>query len=434
MSSVPITTIGRVQIPTQRGLDAVTDLSLDNTGSADCAPILRGFLDQLAGNPAELHFPPGCYRFASCVETNAAQLKFIGDGHVSNITEGPVVFFTDQPLKQMLWFHTPQPASNLQSVWMEHIQFRDTSPGHNQMGAAIRITNQANFHLGDVGGYQLVPRRYNAGTVAASQGSKTVIGSGMEWNESMLPGFIILGGYPYEITSIQSPNQLSLALAFIGASSPAMPYAISSGGMLLWCDPGQGFTQYGQVRDLKSHTVGCPVYMSAGTRSTGTSRIKFWGGYVNGGGIADSIGCYMGPFSDTTAWQVAANSFAFGVVIANGHQHDISSADFENAGPAPPVTGGPSGYAGNKAVLIMSDNSSDTWGNRVVNNYMRQVGTAIELAGASGFAPTKTKVAFNTFRSNSVNFINGNATDTSGEVDGVFYGSNVHRHHSEGRT
>jgi len=404
--------------PTQRGVDAVSDLGMSSDGSSDCAGALQAFFDG-SKYPAEVHFKPGKYRFDATVETNGNLIKLVGDGHISNIgSTGAVTFFTDKPLTSMLWFNCPVAASNLQSVWIEHIQFTDTSAGHNALKSAVRITNQANFVLLDVGAKNLIPRRYTTGTVSVTKGSKTVTGTGTNWSPDLLPGFLNVAGYPYEIASINNSGSLTLALMYQGASNSNLTYAISTGGIFLWLDPGLGFTQYGQVL-LKSHSVGYPVYMSYGAGATGTSRIKFRG-YINGGSIPDGIGAYMGPFSDTMEWRVACNSFAFGTVIANGHQNDIGGADYENAGTPPPVTGSSAqGYAAPKGVLIMGDSASNTWGNRIVNSYFRQVGTAIELCGI----PTQTKIGFNTFRSNPVIFEGGNATKTVGEIDGAFYGT-----------
>jgi hypothetical protein len=73
----------------------------------------------------------------------------------------------------------------------------------------------------------------------------------------------------------------------------------------------------------------------------------------------------------------------------------------------------PSGYDSARGILVMSSDASDTWGNRI-GGYFRQVGTAIELYGTSGKAPTYTVIGSCTFRSNKVNFVNGNATNTIG--------------------
>jgi hypothetical protein len=409
-------------VTTQRGLDAVGDLGCDPAGEEDCSAILNNYL---SGNdtPMDLHFPPGRYYLGSSVITNAPRIKLIGDGQTSNITDGSVTFFSDQRLEQLLWFNCDQPASNLQSVWLENLQFQDTSPDNNAIASAIRITNQANFHIGNCGGYNLVPRRYCAGTIKVAQNSQTIEGSGTAWTDDMYPGFLIVGGYPYEILEVTDGNTMQLALKYQGETAAGLSYAVSSGGIFFWADPGLDFTQYGQVSDFKCRNVGCPVYCSAGSKSggTGTSRIKFLGGYCNGCSLPDSIAAYFGPFSDTMTWFVACNSFAFGCVIANGHFMDISGADFENAGSVPAVTGGADGYAGAKGVLVMSDCSSDTWGNRIINCMMRQVGTAIELV--SGVEPPRhTKVAWNVFRSNSTNFVQGNSIDTAGECDGIFFG------------
>lgn len=129
------------------------------------------------------------------------------------------------------------------------------------------------------------------------------------------------------------------------------------------------------------------------------------------------MACYLGPFSDTVWWEVASNNFAFHVVIANGHQHQILGADFENT-TAPPVTGGVSGFPACKGVLIMGDNASNTWGNRIISSYFRQVGNAIELYGV----PTQSRIMGNTFRSNTNIFTySAGTTKTYGEIDGAYY-------------
>lgn len=403
-----------VNFATQRGVDAVADLGIDPTGTTDCSQILQSYLNLQTRN--EIHFPIGRYYFKSPVITSAGWVKIIGDGPISNMTEGSVVFCTDQPMQQLLWFQTNQSASQMQSVWIDHIQFVDSSPGHNVLSSAVRITNQANLHFSDVGGMNLIPQRYSAGTVNVTAGSKTVTGVGTSWWSGMVPGFIIINGYPYEITGVQSATLLTIGIAYQGATATSQSYAMNLGGILLWFEPGMGFTQYGQIDNLKSHTVGTVVYCSAGTGGTGTSRIKFNGGYVNGASLPDCIGAYFGPFSDTMKWNVAMNSWAFGVLIAGGHQNDISSADFENAGSIPVVTGGTP-----RAVLVMGDNASNCYGNRIINNYARRIDIGFELYGLN----TQTIIAFNTTRSNTTDYKIDTARTTNlrGEMNGVFYGT-----------
>lgn len=111
-------------------------------------------------------------------------------------------------------------------------------------------------------------------------------------------------------------------------------------------------------------------------------------------------------------------------LVANGHQHQLLDADYENAGGAPPVTGRANDYDSCRGVLVMSDNPSDCWGNRI-GGYFRQVGTGIELYGQPGEAPTWTHLGVCTFRSNQVNFANGNATNTQGDIYTVTRGGNI---------
>lgn len=401
-------------------INAVLDLGMDNTGEECNSVVLQEFLD--VNNDSEIYFPAGEYYFSQMVETNAKNIRLIGDGHLANMGDAPTVFCSDQPISAILWWNGSSTNSNMNGPRIDTIQFQDCSPSHNLLRSAIRLTATANTEL-HIGLQNLVPQRHVQGTVSLRSNSKTVTGMNTNWSNRMRPGWFVFKGYPYEIQSIDSPFQLTLAIKYQGQTQVG-PYAISYGGVGIWLEPGTDFTQYGKDWSVNGR-CGCALFASAGSTSpkfTGTSRIKVKSGYINGEGIPDSMGCYLGPFSDTFQWEVAMNSYTYGIVIANGHQHDISHVDIENAGPPPPATGGPTGHPGTKGVLVMSDNSSDTYGNRIINNYIRQIGTAIELVGIQGNAPTQTKIAFNTFRSNTTNFINGNATNTVGEIDGQFYG------------
>lgn len=399
--------------PTQRGVDAVNDLGFDNTGVLDCAPLLQSFCDSLQ-TPTELHFSPGYYRFNTTVRTNQPMVRLIGDGNVSLIDDGAVTFFSDVPLASILWFNCDEVASNLQGPSILNIQFQDASPDSNVLGCAIRLTNTANSEL-QVGFLDMHSARYIDGSVNVEQGSTVVTGNDTEWTLDFTPAWIVIEGYPYEVTGIVDESTLQLAIAYQGDTATNLDYAINYHGIGVWCEPGLGFTQYGKDWILNGR-VSCALFCSAGATSpyfTGTSRIKVKAGYLNGESLPDSMACYLGPFSDTVQFDVSLNSYAYGIVIANGHQHDIQHVDCENAGPPPPVTGTPNDYDSCYGILVMSDNPSDTYGNRL-GGYFRQVGTGIELYGASSdTAPTRTVIGVATFRSNADNIVLGNATNTT---------------------
>ena len=402
--------------PTQRGLDAVHDLGLDPTGQQDCALALKDYLDEASN--AEIHFPPGRYHFAFCVETNAKGVKLVGDGALQNMGDSPVIFSSDQPLSALLWWNGSQSNSNMNGPRIENIQFQDSSPNHNVLRSAIRLTATANSEL-EIGFLNMRPKRYTTGTVAATTNSKTVTGSGTDWHSSMAScSWIVIDGYPYEVVEVTSPTSLTLAIGYQGSSGSGKVYGLNWGGVGVWLEPGTDFTQYGKNWSLNGR-IACALFASTGStepKYTGTSRIKVNSGYLNGEGVADSMAGYFGPFSDTFVWNVAMNSYACGVVIANGHQHDLQHMDCENAGGPPPVSGKPVQYNSCHGILVMGDNSSDTWGNRI-GGYFRQVGTAIELYGHSAAeAPTQTVIGVCTFRSNKAAFVNGNATATQGFI------------------
>jgi hypothetical protein len=411
----PVT--GTVSIPASsggsRGLEAVADLGLDPSGQEDCAPALGDFLNSDAAAGSELHFPPGQYRFNSTVETNAKNVKLVGDAHLANMGNSPVVLFTDQEIDAILWWNGSKTNSNMNGPRLDYLQFQDRSAGNNVLRSAVKLTATANMEL-KIGFQYLVPRRYDDGTVKVDTGSSMVTGSNTQWDECMTPcGWLVIDGYPYEILTVDSPTSLTLAIDYQGPNGSGKKYAINWGGVGVHLDPGTDFSQYGKEWSLNGR-CGCALFASSGSTSpkyTGTSRIKVLSGYLNGEGIPDSIAGYFGPYSDTFVWDVAMNSYAFGLVVANGHQHDLQHGDYENAGGPPPVTGRPVEYASCHGILVMSDNSSDTWGNRL-GGYFRQCGTAIELYGQPGKAPKFTVIGVSTFRSNKADFINGNATET----------------------
>lgn len=434
-------------IPWQRGIDAYATLHLDKSGATDVSATVQSFYNTytLGTIAPDLHFPCGVYYWHSGLNTNAANVHMIGDGKVSNISAGTqsggqmssscVTFTSDQPIV-FLWFNTTISSSNLNSAEVEHIQFTDTSASHNQVVAAIRITNQANFRLADVGGINLDGQDITGLTVAVNAGSTSWTVSGATIScSSVVGGFVWVNGLPHEITACSGtgPYTITSALQFEGANYSGSG-DISFGGKLLWLDPGSaasGFAQFGDIYDLKGHCVANAIFAGSGANgSLGTSRVKFTGGYVNGcsGSVPDTIGAYLGHYSDTFKTGIKMNSYAFSVFIADGHQHDISGLDWENASGSTPVVpscGSSPSYACAYGVYVMSDNASDTYGNRITNNYLRQAGSSqgvgITLNGIAGQYPTQTKIWGNTFRSLGTNCSISNSTHSTGECDGVGY-------------
>lgn len=75
---------------------------------------------------------------------------------------------------------------------------------------------------------------YKTGTIAVTNGSKIITGTNTVWSNALngvsagrmllLPGSGTV--QVYEIASVQSDTQLTLATAFTGATSSALPYAI----------------------------------------------------------------------------------------------------------------------------------------------------------------------------------------------------------------
>lgn len=73
-----------------------------------------------------------------------------------------------------------------------------------------------------------IPASYNTGTVQVVQGSAVVLGTGTTWTSAMVGRQFLLGPIApfYDILSVDSPTQITLASPFIGASATLQPYAI----------------------------------------------------------------------------------------------------------------------------------------------------------------------------------------------------------------
>lgn len=68
---------------------------------------------------------------------------------------------------------------------------------------------------------------HTTGTVAVTNGSATVTGTGTDWQTALITaGVIFIGGNSYPIASVQSDTQLTLALPYAGATGGGLAYAI----------------------------------------------------------------------------------------------------------------------------------------------------------------------------------------------------------------
>ena len=436
------------KVGTQRGNDAVVDWGFDNTGLTSSVTAFTNYLAATAATGAPgLKFPCGVYYYASTISiTSQTQIDLIGDNHASNSKGlGCVTFETDQPI-DLLWFKNT--SAPLAGWHMEHIQFYDSSSLHNQMIAAVRTTDQEHLLGFDISGWNIQGQHYNStsDTIAVTQGSTTVTGTSTAFNTNWggvntssataIPAFFFIKDtgtntvWPYEIASCASTTSCTLAIAYQGSTQATAAYSVDSSGILFWWDPGTSASnanQYGDIYHVQTQSVWMTHYFASTTSgSIVNSRINFWGGWNNDNAVAqDQIFAYCGHFCDTILFDgIAANGHAFGVVIADGHQNTVTNSRFENtSAPSVPTFGScaGSGFPCAKGVLVMADNSSDTYGNQVSQNYFRQMGNAIEFGGQLANSPTQSRVALNTFRTNTTNCVGvfSIATNTVGECDGA---------------
>jgi fibronectin-binding autotransporter adhesin len=417
-----------VNATTQRGVDAIKDLGMVNTGAVattNSTALTNYFTTIITPNGSpEVHFPCGTYYFSSTVQVNPTGARLIGDGQALNGSAGCVTFTTDQALSSILWFNAGA-TLNSSGPDVERIQFEDVSSSHNLLKSGIRITNTINNFFRDVSIYQIEQQQYTTGTVSVTNGSKSVTGSGTTWTTAMAPAFLWVNGYPYEFT-VATATTGTLAIAYQGTTNTSATYSLDFGGVGYWFEPGSGFVTDSTFTNVRMDFVSRGIYVNSGTSSTGAAALKFIDGVINceANTLPDTIGVYFGPYSNNTEYRPKIHNCAMGVVAANAAQVQLSNANYLNTA-TPVVTTCGTSFACGKGILVISDTASLANGNVITGNTFKQFGNAIELAGGSTFAPQQTKLFGNTFVSNTNNCVIGNATNTQGECDGAWYQTSV---------
>jgi hypothetical protein len=438
-------------VKTQRGNDAVVDWGFDPSGTISATNV-TAFGNYLAavntiGAPG-LKFPCGNYYFSSTIHITQKFISLTGDNTASNgKTTGCVTFQTDTA-GPILWLDGL--SNPLAGAALEHIQFYDSSSGHNTLMEAVRVTDEEHNLVYDASGWDIQGVAYNSGadTIAVVQGSTAVVGTGTSFDTNcaavdapssspttVYPCFLVVKdsttgtSWPYEIASVTDSTHLTTAIQHIGASQSGVGYSLHKGGVLFWHDPGPtsgNANQYSNYFVVNTQSVWMTHYIASTSSAVRVnSRINFWGGWNNTNGVGqDQIFAYCGHYCDTMNFiGVAANGHAFGIVIADGHQNTVAFTRFENtAAPSVPTYGTctGAGFPCSKGLVVMSDNASDTYGNQVVSNYFRQMGNGVEFAGIAGQTPTQSRIFGNTFRTNTTNCVGvfNIATNTYGECDG----------------
>jgi hypothetical protein len=424
------------------GKNVTTDFGATNlvaNGTADNSAKLQAIVNSVSANGSpQLNFPCGTYYFSTSVLITGNLLSLIGEGTSGHNGNGCVNIQSDQPIDSIWEVATANQSggANLNGPRIEHFNFRDISTGGNQVRSGLKITDENNLILNDVNFQGFLGNNYATGAITLTSGSSVVTCTGCSWTASMAPGVLQYGGYPYEVVKYNSPTSLTLAvnwpLATVTSASGA--YSLHYKGIGLWLYPGYSstasaydFTQYGTVDNIKASQTWNPIFLSSGQADSlnsheGTSRVAFNSGYLNCG-LQDSIGVWMGVYTDTTHYHVSENNCSFGAVIAGGHSNDIMSSKFENSGASATVlsdgvstcsTGSPSNNTGipcTKGILIMgvsattgSTAAAQNNNNEVAFNYFAQYGNDVEVFAGS-YPPQKSQIVGNQHISTATNAV-----------------------------
>jgi hypothetical protein len=409
---------------TQRGVDAVRDLGLDNTGVSDVSAALGSYLNGKTG--VEVYFPCGTYKFTnglvlSATNTSYQSISLVGQSTASysggaSQSSGCVYFTYDgsNTNKDLLWWdNTTSNSTNYNGPKIENINFVDTS-GTGAVHSLLRITQFSNWVLNNLGFQNATGKVYTQGTVTVTNGSNIVTGSGTGWQSSGIPQYGTLfsvNGKFVEVASIDSDTQLHLTSNWDYPSVSGTAYAIDYNGvgLLLEGNSSSGFTQYGLVQNTKSFNNRIFSHMQGGvTSSQGAYDISFDQGYINCNRVTDAqaffIGHYDGQFSLTN---FKINNCAR-FLTSEGAQGLLANFRAENTGAFTPVTtcnGGSPSQSCTAGVVFNDDTVSVGTKNKVIGSNILNTGVGIEFdEGATQPSSHAKAIIGNGFTSNLANY------------------------------
>jgi hypothetical protein len=145
---------------------------------------------------------------------------------------------------------------------------------------------------------------YKTGTIAVTNGSTTVTGTGTAWvaNVAIGESLVAPDGRLYEVTGIAADTSLTLASAYLGSTASAQAYSIL---------PSQSY-----IRDLAAQTAA--LVNAYATIASNAGAGKFADGSLSAPGIS-----FVGD-TDTGIVRLGANDMA---LVANGQKVRISAAE-----------------------------------------------------------------------------------------------------------
>ena len=382
-------------VPTQRGVNAVVDWGLDNTGGSDVGATIntKCAAYSTSNTQPEVFFPAGTYLVTTPIactgsSTTVNNLSFIGEGRAARNGAGTVTFNCNVANSTCMWFdNSTASTGNDKGPRLEHLTLIDTSSSKNDF-ALLRITQYNSIYVNDVSTQASVGTQYATGTVSISNGSTALTGAGTTFPSGIQFGHLQIGGNFQEVASQSSGTAATLTSNWQYTTAAGSAYAINYGGIgfLIEGTSATGFTQYGTVTNYSG--TGDRVCLDFGggpTSSSGTSRIHFYGGFCNGNRVADSIGVFAGKFSDTHKIDFAVNNVARGFISESAHAL-VFEGELENTGAFTVVTTCNSGVAAQsctKGVVLNADATTTGHDTRILGGYIYTWGTGISVDSAN---------------------------------------------------
>jgi hypothetical protein len=179
---------------------------------------------------------------------------------------------------------------------------------------------------------------YRTGTIALTNGSATVTGTGTQWvaNADIGEALIAPDGRAYEITNIASDTSLTISPAYLGSTASSQAYAVAPiRGRIadLIAETASLLSSFATVRDgigsglFPNGTVSAPALRASADQDTGlffpsANTLGFVTGgvsrfTVSSNGIANALGAVGTPSytftgdTNTGMWSPAADTIAF---------------------------------------------------------------------------------------------------------------------------
>jgi hypothetical protein len=368
---------------TAQGLvtNMVTQESIDNTCTTDESSAITTYIMGLGANPLPIFFPPGCYKInsgvqLSCTASTCQGLTILGAGRDSTVFESTCT-------NGYAWWIDSSATTGSYNFGGNYDQFRvvDES-GTGACNSLFRITQVANYVVSNLELDSAKGVTYSTGTVSISNGSTALTGTGTTWTSAMFPGVLRIAGKPQMVCTYGSATTATLCDAWQQPTASAQAYSLSYNGAALMLDGGTNFEQYGAIYNLVASGNMFGVFTVPSTSgSIGNSRNKFYGGFINGQRIANSMGFALGQYTDSIDTDTAINSVATCWMLDGAHDNKIMG-QCEDDGTATVVTTCNGGVA-SQACLVGAEltgaSTSTSYGNIIDGILTAGLGNAVEV-------------------------------------------------------